>query len=84
MGVGKERKPRRIQEVLDTFRPRKSYAGIARELGVSRSLVTQVAHGKSNNRNVLRRFLALGVKAADLDLPEDMRAEIENGKRKVA
>lgn len=78
MAVGRERKPRRIQEVLDTFRPRKSYAGIAREIGVSRSLVTQVAHGKSNNRNVLRRFLALGVNPGDLDLPADMLTEAEH------
>lgn len=84
MGVGSERKPRRIQEVLDKYRPRKSYAGIARDLKVSRSLVTQVAHGKSNNRNVLRLFLALGVSPVDLDLPDDLLAEVRAQKRSVA
>ena len=85
MRVGGARKRRRIQETLDSQKPNGiSLSDVARQLGVSRSLVCQTAHGYANNRRVLRRFLELGVRPEDLDLPEDLRAEIEHGKRKVA
>lgn len=82
MKAGKERKVRRIQEVLDDLRM--TFADVARGLEISPPLVWRTAHGLANNRRILRRFLELGVKAADLDLPESMRAEIENRKGKVA
>ena len=72
-GVGSLRKPRRIQEALDAHRMR--YADIARELGVTGPAVVQTAHGRRNNRRVLRRFLELGANPADLDLPQDMLSE---------
>ena len=76
MKAGKYRKRRRIQEALDSQKPDgMTLADVARELGVSRSLVYQTVHGIANNRKVLRRFLELGVKPADLDLPKDMRAD---------
>lgn len=82
MKVGGERKIRRIQEALDA--QRMTLADVGRGLGVSLSLVWQTAHGLANNRRVLRRFLELGVKAADLDLPADLLAELEEKKRQVA
>ncbi|MDR2573462.1 MAG: hypothetical protein LBC94_03810 [Desulfovibrio sp.] len=75
-GLGSLRKPRRIQEALDVHRI--SYSDIARELGIHNSLVAQTANGRRNNRRVLRRFLELGANPADLDLPEDLRVEINN------
>lgn len=78
MKVGKFRKLRRIQEALDQQEPGgKALSDVARELGVSYQLVWRTAHGLVNNRRVLRRFLDMGVKARDLDLPEDMRADVE-------
>lgn len=74
MKAGKARKPRRIQEALDKHGL--TLADIARELGNSRSLVCQTAHGYSNNRRVLRRFLDLGVDPVDLDLPTDLQEKI--------
>lgn len=82
MKVGKERKVRRIQETLDELRL--TFADVARGIGVSPPLVWRTAHGLANNRRILRHFLELGVNAADLDLPADMQAEIENEKREVA
>ena len=73
-GLGSLRKPRRIQEALD--QQRIGYADIARELGVTNALVVRTAKGQCNNRRVLRRFLELGANPADLDLPKDLRAEI--------
>lgn len=82
MRAGKLRKVRRIQEVLDHHHM--TFTDVARGLGVSSSLVSQAAHGVTNNRRVLRRFLELGVAPGDLDLPEDMRPEQNSKKRKVA
>ena len=82
MKAGKERKVRRIQETLDERRL--TFADVARGIGVSPPLVWRTAHGLANNRRILRRFLELGVKASDLDLPEDMRSEPGNKKRDVA
>jgi transcriptional regulator with XRE-family HTH domain len=74
-GLGSNRKRRRIQEALDVHRM--TYADIGRELGVTRALVIQTAHGRMNNRRVLRRFLELGANPDDLDLPTDLLAEIK-------
>jgi Transcriptional regulators len=79
--VGRYRKHRRIQEALDSHRM--TFADVARELGVSQTLVSRAAHGANNNRRVLRRFLELGVRPQDLDLPDVMRAEGENNKQEV-
>jgi hypothetical protein len=49
---------------------------VAQSLGVSYQLVFCTAHGRGNNRRVLRRFLELGIDPEVLDLPEDLRAEI--------
>ena len=73
MKAGKNRKPRRIQEALDEHE--KSFAEVARDLGISRSLVTETAHGSKNNRNVLKYFLALGIDHKYLDLPQDLQAQ---------
>lgn len=76
MKTGRLRKIRRIQEVLDRQPPDgMTLADVARTLGVSPQLVGRTAHGLSNNRRVLWRFLELGVNPDDLDLPQDMRAE---------
>jgi hypothetical protein len=48
---------------------------VAESLGVSYNLILHTAHGKVNNRRVLRRFLELGIDPAFLDLPEDLRTE---------
>lgn len=86
MKAGRARKRRRIQEVLDNQKPEAlSYADVARRLGVSRSLVCQTAHGYSNNFNVLKYFVELGVKPADLDLPPKFQKVLdEAGKRQTA
>jgi hypothetical protein len=76
-GLGALRKSRRIQEALDVHRL--GYVDIARELGISNALVVDTAKGRRNNRRVLRRFLELGANPADLDLPEDLRAETNKG-----
>lgn len=70
---GRMRKHRRIQEVLDAHGM--TFADVAKGLGVSQSLVTQAARGVNNNRRVLTRFLELGVRPCDLDLPEAMRVK---------
>lgn len=76
MNVGKFRKIRRIQEALDRHGPDgATLADVARELGVSRQLVWRTAQGLTNNRRILKRFLDMGVKASDLDLPKDMRTD---------
>ena len=67
MAAGKERKVRRIQERLDALGLR--FSDIQRELGLSYTAVHDTAHGRKNNRRVLRRFLELGVPARALDLP---------------
>lgn len=70
MKAGRYRRPRRIQEVLDRQGEYgMSQADLARELGVSRSLVNKTVRGQDNNRNVLKRLLAMGVHPRDLDLP---------------
>lgn len=75
MKTGRRRRNRRIQEALDgQGTDGMSLADVARELGVSYQLVWDTAHGNRNNRRVLKRFLELGVKPGDLDLPRDMRA----------
>jgi transcriptional regulator with XRE-family HTH domain len=74
--VGSLRKCRRIQEALDARRMR--YLDIARELGISNTIVIETAKGRRNNRRVLQRFLEIGAHPADLDLPEDLRAETNN------
>jgi predicted transcriptional regulator len=75
-GLGSLRKKRRIQEALDEHRM--NYKDIARELGITNALVVQTASGRRNNRRVLRRFLELGANPADLDLPDELLAEINN------
>ena len=74
--AGKERRFRLIQEGLD--RRRMSFRDLARGIGLSHTLVLKTAHGEANNRGVLRRFLELGIDPHILDLPEDLRAEINN------
>jgi hypothetical protein len=54
------------------------YLDIARELGVSNTIVVETAKGRRNNRRVLRRFLEIGADPADLDLPEDLLVETNN------
>ena len=72
--AGKERRFRMIQEELD--QRRMSFRDLAGGIGLSHSLVLRTAHGEANNRRILRRFLELGIDPHVLDLPEDLRAEI--------
>jgi transcriptional regulator with XRE-family HTH domain len=71
--AGKLRRVRLIQEGLDQIG--KTFMDVADALGVSYALVSRTAHGKNNNRRVLRHFLGLGISPDVLDLPEDLRAE---------
>jgi hypothetical protein len=71
--AGKLRRVRLIQEGLD--QNGKTFMDVADALDVSYALVSRTAHGKNNNRRVLRHFLGLGIDPAVLDLPEDLRTE---------
>jgi len=73
---GKKRRFRLIQEAMD--QRQMYFRDVARELGVSKTLVMKTAHGEGNSRRVLKRFLELGIDPALLDLPEDMQAETTN------
>lgn len=68
MAAGKERKVRRIQEVLDDLEL--NFKDIQRELQFkSYTAVFDTVHGRKNNRRVLNYLLDLGVPASVLDLP---------------
>lgn len=71
--IGRNRKPRRIQEVLDNCEPRKSMADVARETGRHYQTVWSTVQGLKNNRAVLRYLLELGVPSSILDLPDDLK-----------
>jgi len=73
MIIGRKRRYRIIQEWLDGREM--GFKDVAETLGVSNSLVNRAARGQCNNRRVLRYFIALGIPADVLDLPEDLRAE---------
>jgi hypothetical protein len=84
MAVGRNRRPRRIQEVLDQHNL--TYTEVGRRLGLDRQLSTvwDTANGLKNHRKVLRYFLELGVPAEVLDLPRDLQDEVDAQKGKVA
>ncbi|GFK94452.1 hypothetical protein NNJEOMEG_02297 [Fundidesulfovibrio magnetotacticus] len=72
-GVGKERKPWRIKEFLDS--KRMLMADIAEQLGISRTAVYLTVQGKKNNRKVLKALVDHGCPVSYLDLPEDLKAQ---------
>lgn len=73
MRVGRNRRPRIIQEALDSLKPHgKCLADVARALNLSRTIVSNTARGLANNRSVLRGFLDIGVSPEALDLPPDL------------
>lgn len=67
MAAGRNRKPRRIQEVLDDHDMNMSE--LARQVGVAPQLAWRTVQGLVNNRRVLSRLLELGVDEEHLDLP---------------
>lgn len=82
MAIGKNRRPRRIQEVLENLDPPLTMKDVAGLLGKHYQTVWSTTHGVKNNREVLRYYLEIGVPPEDLDLPRDLRAERTN--REVA
>lgn len=75
MKKGEHRKVRRIQEALD--RRNMTLSDVARNLGIAPTLVYRTANGRANHRRVLRHLLHLGVNPAYLDLPDDLRPEMQ-------
>lgn len=69
--IGSDRRHRLIQEVLD--RHRMTAKGLARDMGLSYSVVLSTLRGMRNNRKVLRRLLELGTQPEYMDLPQDMQ-----------
>ena len=67
MAAGKNRKPRRIQEVLDDNEL--NISELARQSGVRTPVAWRTVQGKCNNRKVLNRLLELGASEDILDLP---------------
>jgi hypothetical protein len=47
--------------------------GLARDMGLSYSVVLSTLRGMRNNRKVLRRLLELGAQPEYMDLPQDMQ-----------
>lgn len=61
--------------ILGALRRRQyTFTRVAGEVGVSIKLVCSTAHGKNNNRKVLRHMLEIGVPVEILHLPPDLRA----------
>lgn len=71
MAVGRNRRHRLIQEVLDGHEM--SAKSLARDMGLSYSVVLETMRGLRNNRKVLRRLLELGAQPEYMDLPKDMQ-----------
>jgi len=69
--IGINRRPRRVQEVLDEYGL--SAKSLARDMGLSYSVVLETIRGIRNNRKVLRRLLELGAQPEYMDLPKDMQ-----------
>lgn len=60
--------------VLRELRRRDSnFTRVAADVGVSAVLARNTAHGKNNNRRVLRRMLDMGVPPEVLRLPADLQ-----------
>ena len=74
--AGTKRRFRLIQEALDQAQT--SFSDVAKRASVSTTSVTKTARGACNSKRVLRVFLELGVDPDILDLPEDLRAEVNN------
>jgi len=72
-GAGRNRRPWRIREFLDEQGV--TQAEIARELGISRSIVNRTIRGMVNNRAVLGYLRSLGCPGEFLSLPMDMKTE---------
>ncbi len=66
-----KREPRRIMAWM-ALRGLKTI-DLARELGVTRPLVSATIHGHRNNRRVLKLLVKRGCPARYLALPSDMR-----------
>lgn len=81
MAIGSRRNHRRIQEVLD--QRLMNFKSVKEALGTSYHTVWSTAHGRQNNRKVLRYFLELGVSPDVLDLPKDMLKELERKKEVI-
>jgi hypothetical protein len=71
--VGRNRRPRLIQEVLDGHGM--SAKGLSQSMGLSYTVVLETMRGLRNNRKVLRRLLELGAQAEYMDLPKDLLQE---------
>lgn len=71
LGVGRQRKPWRIKEYLDS--QRMCMADIAEEIGISRPTFYMTVQGKKNNRRVLKALIDKGCPAEYLDLPSDLK-----------
>lgn len=71
MAIGNKRRVRLIQEVLDVHHM--TAKGLARDMGLSYSVVLDTMRGMRNNRKVLRRLLELGAQPEYMDLPKDLQ-----------
>jgi hypothetical protein len=83
VGAGRTRKPWRIREWLDGQGI--NYATVAARAGIkATSIVCRTVRGGANNRRVLLALLDMGCPERWLGLPEDLRSQIEQGKRRIA
>lgn len=52
-----------------------SVSALAREAGITQSIMSETIHGKRNNRRALHKLVAVGCPVRLLALPEDMKGK---------
>lgn len=73
-GAGRARRPYIIREHLAGLGL--TMVDVARDLGVSGTLVRETVRGRNNNRRVLARLQELGVPETALSLPPEFREAV--------